>query len=48
MEGFLILRDRIIAMKDRQSIEEIQKYLPLYKNTEQYTKLLGDIDSLIK
>jgi hypothetical protein len=48
MEGFLILRERIIAMKDRQSIEEIQKYLPLYKNTEQYTQLLGNIDGIIK
>jgi hypothetical protein len=48
MDGFLILRDRIIAMKDRQSIEEIQKYLPLYKNSEKYMQLLGDIDSLIK
>jgi hypothetical protein len=48
MEGFLILRDRIVAMKDRQSIEEIQKYLPLYKNTEKYTQLLGNIDDLFK
>jgi hypothetical protein len=48
MEGFLILRERIMAMKDRQSIEEIQHYIPLYPNFVQYTQLLGKIDDLVK
>jgi hypothetical protein len=48
MEGFFILRERIMAMKDRQSIEDIQQYLPQYKNFAQYAQLLGKIDCLVK
>jgi hypothetical protein len=48
MEGFLILRERIMAMKDRQSIEEIQHYLPQYQNFAQYTQLLMNINGLVK
>jgi hypothetical protein len=48
LEGFYILRERIMAMKDRQSIEEVQHYLPQYQNVEQYSQLLGKIDALVK
>jgi hypothetical protein len=48
LEGFFILRERIMAMKDRQSIEEVQHYLPQYQNVAQYTQLLGKIDVLVK
>jgi hypothetical protein len=48
LEGFFILRERIIAMKDRQSIEEVQHYLPQYQNAAQYTQLLRKIDVLVK
>jgi hypothetical protein len=37
-----------MAMKDRQSIEEIQHYLPHYQNVAQYTQLIGKIDVLVK
>jgi hypothetical protein len=35
-------------MKDKQSIEEIQHYLPQYQNFGQYTQLLETIDGLVK
>jgi hypothetical protein len=37
-----------MAMKDRQSIEEIQHYLPLYQNFSPYTQQLEKIDVLVK
>jgi hypothetical protein len=48
LEGFFILRERIMAMKDRQSIEEVQQYLPQYQSVAEYTQLLEKIDVLVK
>jgi hypothetical protein len=48
LEGFFILRERILAMKDRKSIEEVQHYLPQYQNFALYTQLLRKVDVFVK
>jgi hypothetical protein len=34
MDRFLELREKIVEMKDRSSIEEVEKYLPLYNGVK--------------